>query len=339
MKKTGLNAFNAVPFPVTSVRNNVITAPTESTLQVESIDSEQLFPIREVARLTGVNPVTLRAWERRYGLIRPVRTESGHRLYSRTDIETVNRILEWTERGVAVSKVGKLLAREDQQADAIRAERDAVEDSEWPRWRARLMQAISAFDDRQLESVYGQIFSTYSLNVAFQDILMPLWNDLLRHQGRFGQASEWLFFDAFLRVQTFLRLQVASASPAPRVLLSAMPGECRKLELLVAALLMSRQDLTVKVLGLGQPVDELTLVCEKMRPQALIMFSNHSHKQELDARLNRLALTLNCPLFLAGAASDLLQADLAGTSIGCLGSEGRQMQQRLQQFLNGGLDT
>ncbi|CRM46653.1 HTH-type transcriptional repressor YcgE [Pseudomonas sp. 37 R 15] len=320
-------------------QNPVITAPTDSTLQLESIDSEQRFPIREVARLTGVNPVTLRAWERRYGLILPVRTESGHRLYSRADIETVSRIIEWTERGVAVSKVGRLLARDAQQADAIRAERDAVEDSEWPQWRARLLQAISAFDDRQLENVYGQIFSAYPLNVAFQDILMPLWNDLLRHQGRFGQASEWLFFDAFLRVQTFLRLQIASASPAPRVLLSAMPGECRKLELLVAALLMSGEGLTVKVLGLGQPVDELTLVCEKIRPQALVIFSNHSHKQDLKARLNRLALTLNCPLFLAGAASQLLQADLAGTPIGCLGSEGRQMRQRLQQFLSGGLHT
>ncbi|CRM34039.1 HTH-type transcriptional repressor YcgE [Pseudomonas sp. 34 E 7] len=321
------------------VRNNVITAPIDNTLQLEPIDSEHLFPIREVARLTGVNPVTLRAWERRYGLIRPVRTESGHRLYSRVDIETVNRIIEWTERGVAVSKVGKLLARDAQQADALRAERDAAADSEWPQWRARLLQAISAFDDRQLESVYGQIFSTYPLNVAFQDILMPLWNDLLRRQGGFGQASEWLFFDAFLRVQTLLRLQIASASAAPRVLLSAMPGECRKLELLVAALLMSGEDLTVKVLGLGQPVEELTLVCEKIRPQAMVIFSNHSHKQDLEARLNRLALTLNCPLFLAGAASDLLQADLTGTSIGGLGSEGRQMQQRLQQFLSGGPDT
>lgn len=51
------------------------------------IKQEQLFPIREVSRLTGVNPVTLRAWERRYGLIQPARTESGHRLYSMTDIE------------------------------------------------------------------------------------------------------------------------------------------------------------------------------------------------------------------------------------------------------------
>ena len=298
-----------------------------------------MFPIREVSRLTGVNPITLRAWERRYGLIQPMRTESGHRLYSMADIETVNRIIEWTERGVAVSKVGKILARDDQQLEAIRAERGAVEDNEGPQWRTRLMQAISAFDDRQLESVYGQIFSTYPLSVAFQHILMPLWNDLLRHQGRFGQASEWLFYDAFLCVQTVLRLQVASASTAPRVLLTAMPGESHRLELLVAALLMSREDLTVKVLGLGQPVDELTLVCEKIRPQALIIFSNHLHKHDMAMRLNRLALTLDCPLFLAGAASDLLQTDLDSTSIGCLGSEGRQMQQRLQQFLSGGLDT
>ncbi len=56
---------------------------------------EDLFPIREVARLTGVNPVTLRAWERRYGLIQPTRTESGHRLYSLSDIEKVRSILAW----------------------------------------------------------------------------------------------------------------------------------------------------------------------------------------------------------------------------------------------------
>ena len=316
-----------------------ITAPLDSISHLDSTDSEAFFPIREVSRLTGINPVTLRAWERRYGLIQPTRTESGHRLYSKADIETVNRILGWIERGVAVSKVGKILARDDQQAEAIRAERDSVEESELPQWRARLLLAVKAFDDRQLESLYGQILATYPLNVAFQEILMPLWNELLRHQGRFGQASEWLFFDAFLRIHAFQRLQAATLSPAPRVLLSAIPGECRKLELLVAALLMSSDDLVVKVLGMGQPFDELTLVCEKTHPQALIIFSNHSHNVDLAGRLNRLALTLDCPLFLAGAVSDLAQSALAGFSIGCLGSEGRQMQRRLQQFLSGNLDT
>ncbi|WP_244658023.1 MerR family transcriptional regulator [Pseudomonas fluorescens] len=316
-----------------------ITAQTLEMTQAQVSDPDELFPIRDVSRMTGVNPVTLRAWERRYGLIQPTRTESGHRLYSNADIVTINRILDWIERGVAVSKVGKILARDDLQALAIHGEGNGVDEQEWSQWRARLMHAVSAFDDRQLESLYGQIFATYPLSVAFQDILMPLWSDLLRHQGRFGQASEWLFYDTFLRMYTFERLRLASSSLAPRVLLVAMPGECRKLELLVAALMLSHQDTPVKVLGMGQLFDELTLVCEKIRPRALVIFSNHSHNHELAARLSRLALTLDCPLFLAGAAADLAEGDLAGSPIGCLGSEGRQMQSRLQQFLTGRLDS
>lgn len=317
----------------------VIIAPVDSISHPDSTDSQELFPIREVSRMTGINPVTLRAWERRYGLIQPMRTESGHRLYSRHDIETVNRILSWVERGVAVSKVGKILDRDDQQAHAVRVESDALQCHEWSQLQARLRQAVGAFDDHQLESLYGQVLATYPISVAFQDILMPLWSELLRHQGRFGQASEWLFFDAFLRMQVLQRLQLASAAAPRRVLLAALPGECRKLELLVAGLLMARDGLAVKVLGMGQPFDELTLVCQKIQPQALVIFSNHAHNHDLAARLNRLAQTLDCPLFIAGDASDLAENDLAGSSIGCLGNDGPVMQRRLQQFLSGSLDT
>ncbi|PJK36573.1 helix-turn-helix-type transcriptional regulator [Pseudomonas sp. S10E 269] len=298
--------------------------------------SDDLLPIREVARLTGVNPVTLRAWERRYGLIQPIRTESGHRLYSRTDIDTVHRILDWIERGVAVSKVGKILARGEPLGETGTAPGDGVE---WAQWHGQLRSAISAFDDRQLDRLYGQIFSAYPLAVVFQDILMPLWQSLLRHQGRFGQASEWLFFDNFLRSRTAQRLQVIAATPLPRVLLAAIAGECRELELLVAGLLLTGEKLAVKLLGVGQPFDELTLVCEKTQPQALVLFSNRAPGSELPLRLKRLALTLDCPLLLAGDAADLAQDSLAGSSIGCLGNEGRLMQRRLQQFLSGGLDT
>lgn len=311
-------------------------APQRETISDNGSACDDLFPIREVARLTGVNPVTLRAWERRYGLIQPTRTESGHRLYSRTDIDTVHRILDWIERGVAVSKVGRILAR-----DALLSEPDAAlgAEVEWEQWRGQLRQAISAFDDRQLDRLYGQIFSAYPLAVVFQDILMPLWQALLRHQGHFGQASEWLFFDNFLRSRTAQRLQMAAAAPLPRVLLAAVAGECRELELLVAGLLMSGEKQAVKILGVGQPFDELTLICEKTQPQALVLFSNRAPGSELPLRLRRLALTLNCPLLLAGDAADLAQESLAGSSIGCLGNEGRLMQRRLQQFLGGGLDT
>ncbi len=47
------------------------------------------IPIREISRLTGVNSVTIRAWERRYGLIKPLRTNKGHRLYCHADVELI----------------------------------------------------------------------------------------------------------------------------------------------------------------------------------------------------------------------------------------------------------
>lgn len=72
--------------------------------------SFDLLPMRDVVSLTGINPVTLRAWERRHGLISPQRTEGGHRLYTARDVQRIRDILRWTGNGVPISKVGGLLA-------------------------------------------------------------------------------------------------------------------------------------------------------------------------------------------------------------------------------------
>ena len=74
---------------------------------------EHYVNIREASQKTGVAAVTLRAWERRYGLINPLRTPKGHRLYSEDNIEQINQILKWLDRGVAISKVAALLDADD----------------------------------------------------------------------------------------------------------------------------------------------------------------------------------------------------------------------------------
>ena len=51
-----------------------------------------LYPIRTVSELTGVNAITLRAWEKRHGLVRPIRKESGHRLYTQEHIDLIASI-------------------------------------------------------------------------------------------------------------------------------------------------------------------------------------------------------------------------------------------------------
>ncbi|MFI8479927.1 MerR family transcriptional regulator [Pseudomonas sp. NPDC078700] len=309
------------------------------SLNSSALKQEELFPIREVSRLTGVNSVTLRAWERRYGLIQPTRTESGHRLYSQADIESVRNILTWIERGVAVSKVGKILAKSRSLKAASVPVYDVVTGSEWQQWQRQLHTAVSCFDDIQLDRLYGQVFSSYPLPVVFQAILMPLWQDLLMRHNDIGQTSEWLFYDAFLRGRVMQRLHANRAQAEDRVIVAALPGHCRELELLVTGLLLSHSSVAVSVFAIGQPLDELVYICDRVKPLGLVLFSNQVPSEQLPQTLKRLALAVNCPVSLAGECAELIGDALNGSAIATLGSEGQLMSQRLQQFLAGNFDT
>ncbi|HKP75269.1 MAG TPA: MerR family transcriptional regulator, partial [Longimicrobiaceae bacterium] len=66
------------------------------------------YRIKRVAQVTGINPATLRAWERRYNLIEPGRTESGYRLYSDDDVAMLSRIKQLTAEGLTI---GEAIAR------------------------------------------------------------------------------------------------------------------------------------------------------------------------------------------------------------------------------------
>ncbi len=310
----------------------VITELEPVALSADCPESQGLYPIREVARLTGINPVTLRAWERRYGLIQPIRTISGHRLYSVTDIETVRRVMGWLERGVAVSKVAQLLANDSAHN---RPQPAATEHSEW---QSRVGAALSTFNEPELDRLYGQIYSGYPAETVFHDIFLPLYQQLFRSRDEFGRTSEWLLLDGFLRTRVQHRLQMQAAQASQCVLMVAVPELCHELELLVAGLLLSRHDRVVRVLPTAQPLDELALICEKVRPTAVVLFAQRTLAAAHHRRLVRLVPTLNCPTFLAGQTQSMAQEALKGTSIVCLGREALEVSQRLDAELLGHRD-
>ena len=92
---------------------------------IDSAPSQKVYyPIRKISELTGINPVTLRAWERRYNIIRPQRTAKGHRLYSPADIDRVHSpiglaIGAETPEEIAVSIVAELIAERAARRVAI----------------------------------------------------------------------------------------------------------------------------------------------------------------------------------------------------------------------------
>jgi DNA-binding transcriptional MerR regulator len=63
------------------------------------------FTIRAASALTGINPNTLRAWERRYGLVTPERTPKGYRLYSQEDVQRLRQVQSALQQGISVGRV------------------------------------------------------------------------------------------------------------------------------------------------------------------------------------------------------------------------------------------
>lgn len=303
--------------------------------------SDELLPIREVVRQTGVNPVTLRAWERRYGVIQPYRTEGGHRLYTLQDIATIRDIMAWTERGLAVSKVGALLAR--RRAEAVAAAVSAVgassaDQPQWAHYKDSLGKTLQGFDEERLEQLYGQIFATFPLQMTFEDILLPVWREGL-NDGGFGQLSQWLFYDAFLRSRVLQRLQLHKRDGKGDVLLAALPDQYRELELLVSGLLLSGDTSRLRILPIGQPLEELPVVCQALKPRALVVLAAIAPTQAQLRQLLKLAMSVDCPLALAGLGAELAEQQLQGSQIANLGSHTALMRDRLRQLMDGYLDT
>lgn len=251
------------------------------------------LPIREVARLTGVNPVTLRAWERRYGLLRPQRTGKGHRLYHSDQVERVRQVLTWLERGVAVSKVRPLL---DEVAPLPRAGQ-----SPWDELQRQSLDALARLDERRLDELFNGALAIYPAQTLCEHLVLPLQNRLeQRWQSPFGSTLERLFYHAWLRSKLGSRLYHYNRQQhgAPLLLInqSEQPLETGHW---LCAWLASSAGIPVQVLDGPLPGAELALAGERLRPRALLLYCDQSLPP---AHLGRLADANGCPLILAGAA-------------------------------------
>ncbi|AYG45606.1 MerR family transcriptional regulator [Pseudomonas sp. Leaf58] len=285
-----------------------------------------LLPMRDVVSLTGINPVTLRAWERRHGLIRPQRTEGGHRLYTAGDVQRIRDILRWTGNGVPISKVGDRLASQPEVS---------VQLSAFDEWRAAVARASKAFDVKALEGVHGQLFTLFPKATVLREVLMPVWYDLASGAAP-GQRSQWVFLDTFLRARLLLRLQM-NQSDAPRVLLAGAEGQA-ELQVLCAGLLLSSEQQHIEVLGCGQPLEELPLLCAAMQPAALVIVLQAPVSPTLAKRLRSLQMDIACPLALIGEGLTDSQLALKGIPLCLLDQESADVARMLSALLSGALD-
>ena len=162
----------------------------------KNVRPQSQFPIRELSARTKINTVTLRAWERRYGLLKPQRTPKGHRLYSEKDVDTIERILTLVARGVPIGKVKVLL------------EQNIVEDTQvsqtgdWQHAVAELFLAVETFSVSKVEHLIHKSFANYPAPICSERLLKPLFSELILiddHGAALGFADSELVRYASLR--------------------------------------------------------------------------------------------------------------------------------------------
>lgn len=268
---------------------------------------EGFLPIREVARSTGINAVTLRAWERRYGLIVPYRTPKGHRLYSPANLERISAILAWLSRGVAVGQVKALL-------DHNQAPQPASSDN-WSCLRGELLDCISALNERRLDDRFNASLTLYPASTLVEQLLWPLLGELdQRWQGQFGARLEQVFFFSWLRSKLATRVYHSNRQVGGAPLLLINLGEApMEPGLWLSAWLASTSDCPVEVFDWPLPPHELLTALEHVAPRALLLYADKALDNTLLRRhLPRLAEQSPVPLLIAGPAAHIHRDALAG---------------------------
>lgn len=263
------------------------------------------LPIREVARATGVNAITLRAWERRYGLIVPYRTPKGHRLYSPANVERIHTILTWLNRGVAVSQVRGLVEGKQEVTPSPR--------DDWSLLRAELVTCIEQLAERRLDERFNCAMALYPPHTLVEHLLWPLLNDLQqRWRSEFAAGLEQAFFHSWLRGKFAARLyhNNRQANGAP-VLLVGLDESIMEPGLWLCSWLISDSDCPVQLLDQPLSPAELQLALERITPRALVLYAGQSlDSSQLQRQLPKLVAGSSLPLLLAGPASAIHRDEL-----------------------------
>ena len=280
---------------------------------------DSMVPIRTVASLTGVNPVTLRAWERRYNLLRPTRTAKGHRLYSMADVELIRQVLTLLEGGMSIGQVQTVLQSEtppthrlDISLDTDTVPSAAATDNHiqppqfdlWQRYQQRLLQAIHNFDDAALHNLYNEILALYPIDLVTTRLIVPLLHELGWRWQRGNQTgvAEEHFFSMFLRNKLGARLHHYSRQQTgPCLLAACLPGEQHDIGLLLFAMVALDWNYRIILLGAATPLPEIAPVCQRTACAGIVLAGSYQSATEvLNTQLPQLMRAVDVPVFIGG---------------------------------------
>lgn len=241
-----------------------VEVPTLTVAAVEA--SDRTYEIHEVAELTGLAPARLRAWERRYEVVRPRRMANGYRAYTAEQVALLRAFARLIEAG---ERIGELALRPREEVLA-RAELREPDGSP----QAALLDAVREFDRERLEGLLAQQLALRGLRAFATDIVLPLAEAVgdLWALGKIPIAAEHVASEVVLHV---LKGGLRTARRGgPLVVAGCLPGERHEWGVLAALAVVQDDGWRIHYLGADLPVEEVVQACWKLSPAAVGLSSN-----------------------------------------------------------------
>lgn len=229
--------------------------PMKPRRRLASRTLHQALPVRTVARLTGLSPDIIRAWEKRHGVVAPVRGPRGARLYSAADVTRLQLLGQAIQKGRSIGDVATLSERE---LEALVAADSPGRETGQDGFADRIIGALASLDAPSLYRELGQLLTAFGGQAFVHRVAAPLLAEVGSRwkRGHVSIAQEHML-SGMLRNLLGSLLHSNNRSGSPPLLLAAPAGERHEFGLLFVAFLAADAGLPVCFLGTDIPAAEI----------------------------------------------------------------------------------
>ncbi len=252
-------------------------------------DLKPIYNIKAVARLVGLLPVTLRAWERRYGIPTPERGGQGYRLYSERDVRTLLWLKSQVDSGLNIGRAVEYLNDlrsngRDPAMETVYRPTKPGEPRKTPtplpsspsihRLYEDFLDTLLQFDEASAQEVLRRAFTLYSVEMVLVEVIEPALVTLGEawHRGKLPIAVE--HYATQVCMQHLMSMLSAAGLPTkPGTIVAACaPGEQHQVGLLMLVVMLRWRGWDVKYLGPDLSLERLEEALRPIHPQ-ILMFS------------------------------------------------------------------
>jgi DNA-binding transcriptional MerR regulator len=256
--------------------------------------------IGEFARRVGVTPELLRAWERRYGLLQPVRSDGGFRLYTDDDAERVSQMKRALDEGLSAAEAAQRTLARARPAEGL------LDDA-----RDRLLAAARVYDEATVQTVLDEALAGFALTTVLRELVLPVMREIGDEWERGAlEVGQEHFSTTLIRERLLALARLWGRGGGPLAILACAPGERHDIGLIAFGLVLRSHGWRILFLGADTPVSTLDRAVSTTDPQLVVVASVDGALLEAEgSALRRLAR--RAPLVLSGAgASEELCARL-----------------------------